>query len=313
MINFSDAAGDKWEGEYGILSILSEIFNIDNYMFLNKVDIFKDHTSKWALMARNIFWSLNPNNKNTTKTKEGSFCFEESQWFIDRRIDSQGRFSAFVAKGGHNDLGNFILHYDGENIFCDLGAPEYVRDCFGDKRYEFLNASSKGHSVPIINGNYQQAGKEYCSSLVSIETNDHTLSKLGFTKSLDLTKAYNVEELVKYYRTFDWDGENLELQLRDKFKFKKEKNNIEEVLITHLDTIKAKSGELKLTTENVDVYIFFDSDAECNIREEEYKDHFSNNRKVNRICINYPNVKKEKIITIVIKIIAKNHKLSNKV
>lgn len=67
-----------------------------------------------------------------------------------------------AAKGGHNaeshnhnDCGSVVVHYRGESLLTDLGAPTYDRDFFGDARYEYLCARSLGHSVPYVNGHEQ--------------------------------------------------------------------------------------------------------------------------------------------------------------
>lgn len=75
---------------------------------------------------------------------------------------------SFAVKAGdngephnHNDVGSFLLS-DGDGQFvCDIGQPLYDRDYFSERRYLSLAASSLGHSVPIVNGQGQLAGKEH--------------------------------------------------------------------------------------------------------------------------------------------------------
>ena len=64
-----------------------------------------------------------------------------------------------AAKGGnngeshnHNDVGSFLYLAGDEMLLTDLGAGEYTRDYFGEKRYDILCNHSFGHSVPVIDG-----------------------------------------------------------------------------------------------------------------------------------------------------------------
>ncbi|MFR6332585.1 MAG: hypothetical protein ACLUOI_29915 [Eisenbergiella sp.] len=77
-----------------------------------------------------------------------------------------------AAKGGNN--GESHNHNDvklpasggDEMLLTDLGAGEYTRDYFSEKRYEILCNHSFGHSVPVIDGKGQKEGTEYaCSHL----------------------------------------------------------------------------------------------------------------------------------------------------
>ncbi|WP_069998965.1 heparinase II/III domain-containing protein [Cellulosilyticum sp. I15G10I2] len=303
-INFSDTPGDKWPGEYGILNYLTKTFEGESYIFPQENSISRDHTSKWALMVRNVFWSLDFVPSVSQSIKTGDYFFEESQWFISRTVDQKGRFCAFAVKGGHNDephnhndLGHFILHCHGETIFCDLGAPEYVRDFFSKKRYEFLHASSKGHSVPVINNTYQIAGKEHRSYVV-VEAAKHESAMM----QLDLKEAYLSPQLDKYHRTFNWQAEGLVLNLIDTFKFTNEGNRVEEVFITHLDAAQVKPGQVKISGNQLDAYISFDPQATCEIIREKYRNHFSVEKEVDRIIIKY-HVGLEKCIDICIKVV----------
>ena len=306
MINFSDASGDKWFGEYHTLIRLAETFEIKAFMLPKSKMRSWDHKTKWAVMSRNVFWSLGETNNAFEEIKTGRFYFSESQWIIDRWIDDKGRFCAFAAKGGnndephnHNDLGHFIIHLDEERIFCDLGAPEYVKDFFREKRYEFLHAAARGHSVPIINGHEQSAGAECISHMIRTDRHDAALMQL------DLKAAYKDSRLQGYDRTFKWNAEALELTISDAFSFMGTDNHIKEVFVTHLDIAETTPGRIKLSGKKTEANLFFDEEALCEIKEEVYKNHFGEPRRVNRILIKYPKVGEVKNIDILIKALYK--------
>ena len=144
-----------------------------------------------------------------------------AQWFIEKNA----RYS-FVAKGGHNaepylrsyenwqeryenrvdrnephnhnDIGHFIFYAGEECVFCDLGAGLYYVDYFlRDHRYSYLTASSRGHSVPIIDG------KEQCPDIY------HAARVLNVCEdefSIDIAGGYEVEGLLSVVRTFRTDA-----------------------------------------------------------------------------------------------------------
>jgi hypothetical protein len=87
-----------------------------------------------------------------------------------------GEQLVLAAKGGHNgehhnhnDVGNFIIHWRGESLICDLGVGDYVKEFFGPRRYEFLTTRSMGHNVPLINGVEQRAGSEFAARQFAVE------------------------------------------------------------------------------------------------------------------------------------------------
>lgn len=93
--------------------------------------------------------------------------FPYAQWSICESRTGAG----FAIKGGnngephnHNDVGSFLYLADGEQLICDLGAGEYTAEYFGPGRHEILCNSSEGHSVPIVNGGFQQAGEKFGAS-----------------------------------------------------------------------------------------------------------------------------------------------------
>lgn len=90
-----------------------------------------------------------------------------AQWSICESRNGVG----FAIKGGdngephnHNDVGSFLYLAGGEQLICDLGAGEYTAEYFGPGRYSILCNSSEGHSVPVIRGEFQKAGKQYQAS-----------------------------------------------------------------------------------------------------------------------------------------------------
>lgn len=128
----------------------------------------EDHAFRWASALRNLIW-FDP-DLNGEAWKAGSSYLPDAQWLLSRH-HAAGAGEAlpfgFAAKCGHNgephnhnDVGHFLLWADGETYLADLGAGPYSKAYFGEERYTFLCNGSQGHSVPIVDGSYQGAGRE---------------------------------------------------------------------------------------------------------------------------------------------------------
>lgn len=102
----------------------------------------------------------------------------------------------------HNDIGGFVLLDSRAFIIDDLGWSEYLYGYFTDRRYEFLCTSSRGHSVPIVNGAYQQPGKQYAAKLLNFDDKSCTL---------ELSGAYDVGGLSALKRSFTIEKDGVTL------------------------------------------------------------------------------------------------------
>lgn len=118
--------------------------------------------------------------------------FDDYGAIVARGTDARGHLWEFAAKGGHNDehhnhndCGSFLLNIDGAPALIEIGAPEYVRAFFSDKRYEFLAARSLGHSVPWVNGCEQPAGRDFAAPVLKADVGG---DRVEF--AVDLTKCY---------------------------------------------------------------------------------------------------------------------------
>jgi hypothetical protein len=308
-VNFSDASSERWNGDYGLFSKLEKVLHIEGFNYPKESNIFQDHTFRWAIMARRIFWSLGKIADEEKNAKTGMFLFRESQWLVDRRINEEGKFIAFAAKGGHNDephnhndLGEFILHFNGEPIFIDIGAPEYLKQYFTDEtRYDFLAASSAGHSVPVINNKTQMCGIERYADIINCEERASSV-----TFQLQLKEAYDCSELLSLERTFIWDYKKLELNLKDSVKFSKNDNEIKEVFISRIKPNQLEKGVILIDTEKCLTKLEYDSNLECIIEECFYNDHSGKEAVVYRTIITATQVNESEEILIQIGLTPKN-------
>ena len=96
-----------------------------------------------------------------------------------------------------NDVGNFVVHFNGETLIPDVGRGRYTRAYFGPQRYSFFVNSSRGHSVPRPNGQEQLPGEQYAAALL-----DHRSDASGDSMTIELKGAYPPEaDLATLKRT----------------------------------------------------------------------------------------------------------------
>ncbi len=108
----------------------------------------------------------------------------------DQAGSTRGFF--FTAKGGHNaeshnhnDLGTFVLYFNGKPCFVDIGRETYTMKTFSSRRYEIWTMQSGYHQLPKINGVDQKEGREFVATNSTFKAD---AKKAVF--STDISKAY---------------------------------------------------------------------------------------------------------------------------
>lgn len=130
---------------------------------------------------------------------ENKEVFNSYFWFPDLQLgggrDREGQnrgfyFAALGAHNGqshnHNDVGSFVLFYDGKPLLVDVGVGTYTRQTFSADRYSIWNMQSSYHNLPEINGCQQQAGSKYKAAEVSFT---NSLKRVSMSMRLD--RAYH--------------------------------------------------------------------------------------------------------------------------
>jgi len=128
----------------------------------------------------------------------------------------------------HNDVGSFILHRGGACFLTDPGGPVYSRATFSEHRYESVYCNSFGHSVPVVNGQLQGAGKEFAGTLAVGPVEDG--AKVA---RIDMTRAYPAEaHLQRLTRRLALAADGTALEMQDDFAFEAVPQSLEEAFIT---------------------------------------------------------------------------------
>ncbi len=172
-------------------------------------------------------------------------------WLPDLQVmisrDKQGTTDGWfiAAKGGnndeshnHNDIGNYVVYYDGEPLLIDVGRGTYTRKTFSSRRYEIWYNCSDYHNVPTINGYTQSPGPKFQATRVDYKEGN------GFSEiSLDISKSYpDSAGINSWKRTVRLNkGKNVEVV--DMLSLK-HASKITEHIITCYPTEIVKPGEL---------------------------------------------------------------------
>ena len=181
--------------------------NIGLFCYLAKnyegFEIFKPVTksfgesgySKPVCILRNFLWSDPACYEAQRELQLGMTYMKDAQWYVVRNE----KYS-FAAKGGHNDeghnhndVGNFIFATDEGQMLADMGAMEYTAKCFSRERYTLLQNSSRGHSVPIVDGKEQRGGMKAHANIVEVSDDKFVL---------ELQEAYDTD-MDKITRTYE--------------------------------------------------------------------------------------------------------------
>ena len=210
-VSFSDM-GSSFYPSLGIIHYLKSIY--PDSIKLPRIEACTYGIKRWrtSYIIRAVTWA---DKKYAELDEIGNspeyFYFQKSQWYVNKRVHY-----GFTAKGGHNkephnhnDIGHFIYAKGGKQILVDLGAGLYDRKYFSAERYTVLETSSRGHSVPIIDGELQKVGDQYKAEGVIADENSF---------SLDISSAYGNEKINSLTRRFDLTDDGV--ALTDEFDFK---------------------------------------------------------------------------------------------
>ncbi len=232
-VNFSDA-DSHFNFLPAHLAYLSRRLNLPNLMRLAQSQSGARNELSWAL--RSLFWrpSVEPGGAFIPAAHD---WFGGMMWMIARYDPSEPNALVLAAKGGHNgemhnqnDVGNLIVHVNGESVIADVGRGRYTRFYFGPERYDHFVNSSRGHSVPVPNGTYQLPGRQYASSLL-----DHQSDQATDRLSIEMKDVYPPEaDLASLRRTVRLHREPPRgwLELSDEVHYATRPGTFESVLTT---------------------------------------------------------------------------------
>ncbi len=215
-VSVSDSS-DEFSFQIGLISFLKKI-----YPEVSRPDLKLGQIWGNVLSTASIIWFDEDYTKDDMT--EESFYYEEPELFISKKPTY-----SFCAVGGHNaqphnhnDVGSFIITNDDKVILNDLGSGKYTKDYFAPAtRYNYLVTGSQGHSVPIINGTYQIAGRDHSAKNVSCSDKHF---------ELELQDAYEDGIIEKIHRHFSLKNDRI--VLTDTFVYSRKTESVIERLVT---------------------------------------------------------------------------------
>lgn len=116
----------------------------------------------------------------------------------------------------HNDVGNFVVYWNGEPVVVDVGVEVYRRNFFSSDRYKIWTMQSQYHNLPTINGVMQHEGGSYCARDVAFS--------LGQTDAItmDIAGAYPAQAgAARYVRRAELDREKKQVRITDRWELHK--------------------------------------------------------------------------------------------
>lgn len=189
------------------------------------------------------------------------FYFPDLDMAIAR--DKQGTTDGFYfcAKGGsngeqhnHNDVGSFMLYYNGNPVFIDVGPSTYTRETFGTMRYTIWTMQSNYHNLPVINGFGQQNGGSFKAS-----KSTYTPDKNKVRFSTDISKAYPAEAKVNsWVRNYTLER-GKKFLINDVYQLSENKGGSTVNFMTNVLCSIIKPGIMELKGDGFTLYMKYDT------------------------------------------------------
>nr|WP_295884081.1 heparinase II/III family protein [uncultured Devosia sp.] len=222
----------------GLLTHLAEQLDLPDLTGLGmRNDFTVDHFNQFAWPLRQFAWPLPETNAAFGGSQHD--WYRDMAWMISRLDPAEPGSLRLAVKGGHNDemhnqndVGSLIVVSKGKVVLTDPGRGRYSKAYFGPERYGNIMASSRGHSVPVVNGHEQAEGADHAATVVA-HSHGADLDNL----TIDMAAAYPREAgLVELRRsvTLDRQAPGGRIKLRDGFAFANG-GDFQSVLVTPLD------------------------------------------------------------------------------
>jgi hypothetical protein len=215
------------------------------------------------------------------------FYFRDTQVLVSRAFDRTSCLWELAAKGGHNgehhnhnDCGSFILNIDGERLISEIGTPEYTRDFFSPKRYEYLAARTLGHSLPIVGGCEQAEGSQHAARVLEESI---TARRIRFV--LEIAACYPAESTCNsLIRSFDLDRRAGELFVEDRYEIEAGLP-IETAIVTCANAVEIEGGVLIRSGKSAVEIVPTASTVVGGIETHAYSDHGGRPASILRIVL----------------------------
>ncbi len=272
-VNFSDCDANITYSR-AHLAFLARRLDLPDLAGLAQTQPAEERRTDLTWRLRTLFWRLPPEAPHSFTPTHHDW-FSGMMWMLARYNPQDPNTLVLAAKGGHNqemhnqnDVGNFIVHVDGESVITDVGRGRYTKAYFGPERYEYFVNSSLGHSVPVPNGQLQGVGRDYAAGLL-----DYRVDEAEDTLYLELKDVYPPEAGLDFLRrrlTLHREAPRGWVELVDSVRFTAGLASFESALTT-FGQVDVGSNAVILTGTRGKLRIGFDPEL-VEVRADLYKD-----------------------------------------
>ena len=222
----------------GLLSHLADRLGLPALTELGmRNDFTVDHFNQFVWPLRQYAWPLPDSDVAFGGTAHD--WYGDMAWMISRLDPADPHSLRLAVKGGHNDemhnqndVGSLIVVDKGRVVLTDPGRGRYSKAYFGPERYQNIMTSSRGHSVPVVNGHEQAEGAERAARVV-----EHSHGAERDMLSIDMAAAYPAEAGLTELRrsvALDRQAPGGKVTLSDSYAFANGGGDFQSVLVTPL-------------------------------------------------------------------------------
>jgi hypothetical protein len=166
----------------------------------------------------------------------------------------------FAAKGGHNgeghnhnDVGSFMLFFNGDPVLVDAGVGTYTGDTFSSNRYNIWTMQSNYHNIPMVNGYGQKAGADF-----KARNSKFRPGKSEVSFSTDIARAYPLEaRLDRWLRTYTLKR-GKSFVIRDQYQMAERVGETALHFMTPVPCKILKPGVLQMNGDSFILHLIFD-------------------------------------------------------
>jgi hypothetical protein len=158
------------------------------------------------------------------------------QVMVAREQEGSSKGLYLAAKGGHNDeshnhndIGHFIVYFDGSPMIIDPGVGAYTSKSFFSERYSIWTNQSAYHNVPQVNGVQQVAGRQYRADHVIYHQED-----MAASISMNIENAYaDSAGITSWKRSISLIRDsNPRIEIKDTFRLERMIDDLTLILMT---------------------------------------------------------------------------------
>nr|WP_246473069.1 heparinase II/III family protein [Pelagibacterium limicola] len=246
----------------GLLTYLARRLELPGLLGLGmKNDYVLSHFNQFAWPLRQFAWPLPPEAEPARLGPHD--WYEEMAWMISRLDPTDPAALRLAVKGGHNDemhnqndVGSFMVVSGGKVVLTDPGRGRYSKAYFGPERYQNLMASSRGHSVPLVNGFEQVEGRAHAAQVIS-HHHGVDADRLELEMAAAYPQAAGLDSLRRSL-TLDRSHSGGRVLLDDTYRFHAEDSLFQSVLVTPMNT-RLEGDSVIVGEVDAGVRITFDS------------------------------------------------------